>query len=98
MRELIVGAALLLTLGTAPSVLATIVNVGGGTWNYGTSTNWLVGKNVWSHYVHPTYYHSGTAIGGPNNVKIYATANNWANADTSCMAWESAAEYWATYQ
>lgn len=97
MRKLAIVAAFVLTLGTASSVLATVVNVGGGTWNYGTSTNWLVGKNVWSHYLNNNYYHSATAIGGPNQVYASERSGVWAQADTNCMAWEGAAEYWQNY-
>lgn len=69
----------------------TVVNVGGGTWNYGRS-----GSHCWSHYVHPAKRHSATAIQGPANVKRYASAGLWANADIydgsgTCYA------YWNTY-
>ena len=97
MRRAIVSVALFLALAGATPVFATIVNVGGGTWNYGTSYVFPAGKNVWSHYVHNTLYHSATAICSSNNVKVFANATFWANADTSCAAWDSAAEYWATY-
>jgi hypothetical protein len=52
---------------------------------------------IWSHYVHPSQYHSATAIGGSNNVKVYANANSWANADTHCNVLQGTAEYWNTY-
>lgn len=81
------------SLAIATPAFATIVNVGGGTWNYGSNCC----KNVWSHYVHPTLYHSGTAICGSQNVKVYNTANNWANADASCGIFDSTAAYWNTY-
>ncbi|MGO4583981.1 lactococcin 972 family bacteriocin [Arthrobacter sp. 2RAF6] len=91
---------LVLGLGVAsaaPAMAGTIVNVGGGTWSYGTSFQAPWFKNVWSHYVNPTQYHSATAIGGPHNVKIYANAGSWANADTQCGSGESAAQYWNNY-
>jgi lactococcin 972 family bacteriocin len=92
------AAAVIMTMSAgAPAYAGTIVNVGGGQWSYGTSFQFPWFKNVWSHYVHPSKYHSGTAIGGPNNVKVYANANNWANADTQCGNGENAAEYWNTY-
>jgi lactococcin 972 family bacteriocin len=70
---------------------ATVVNVGGGTWNYGRS-----GGHCWSHYVHPAKRHSATAIKGSTNRKIYASAGTWANSDIyggsgTCYA------YWNTY-
>ncbi len=85
------------SLATAAPAFATIVNVGGGTWNYGTSYVFPVNKNIWSHYVHNSKYHSATAIGGSNNVKVFANATLWANADTQSGAAESSATYWATY-
>lgn len=94
--KVIATSALLMAVTAAPA-LATIVNVGGGTWNYGTSYSFPTTKNVWSHYVHPSKYHSATAIGGSNNVKRYANAGTWANADTDCNVSQSAAEYWNTY-
>lgn len=86
-----------LAVAVAGPAFATIVNVGGGTWNYGTSYSFPTTQNVWSHYIHPTLYHSGTAICGSSNVKVYAYAGSWANADTSCNFLQSSAEYWNTY-
>ncbi len=86
-----------LTVAAAGPAFATIVNVGGGTWNYGTSYSFPTTQNVWSHYVHPSLYHSATAICGSNNIKVYAVAGSWANADTSCNVLQSSAEYWNTY-
>lgn len=97
MRRKIIVTAFLLTLAGAAPAYATVVNVGGGTWNYGTSYSFPSTKNVWSHYVHNTKYHSATAIGGTNNVKVYKNAGTWANADTNCNVTQSSAEYWATY-
>jgi len=97
MRKFAIVIAFVLTLGSASAVFANVQNVGGGTWNYGTDTNWLIGKHSWSHYVHPSIYHSGTAICASNNVKVYAYGGTWANADDSCSVWQSAAQYWNTY-
>lgn len=74
----------------------TVVNVGGGTWNYGTE---IIGaqKHVWSHYVHPTKYHSATAILGPEEDKVYAVAGTWANADVYGSPSYTGYAYWATY-
>lgn len=92
-------AALVFAAGLAgvTPVFATIVNVGGGTWNYGTEYQFPTGKHVWSHYVHPSLYHSATAICASQNKKIYNVAGSWANSDVYCNAWDSAAEYWNTY-
>lgn len=72
----------------------TVVNVGGGTWNYGSET--INGqKHCWSHSVHTTKTHSATAIMGSQNRKVFASAKFWANADVygsgTCYA------YWSTY-
>jgi lactococcin 972 family bacteriocin len=76
---------------TFDAAKATVVNVGGGTWNYGR-----IGNHCWSHYVHPVKRHSATAIRGPINRKVYANAGTWANSDIfngsgTCYA------YWNTY-
>lgn len=76
----------------------TTVNVGGGTWNYGRglSNPWTM--HVWSHYVHPKLRHSGTAISGPYNNKVFANATLWANADVyDNNIFDGGYEYWATY-
>lgn len=98
-KNLLLAGALAvgLTLGAAAPAMADIVNVGGGTWNYGTSYQPPWYKNVWSNYVHPSLYHSSTAIGGSANQKVYANAGSWSNASVVCGSAESTAAYWATY-
>jgi len=86
-----------LLLGAAGPVMATIENVGGGTWNYGTAYQPPFGKKVWSNYVHNSLYHSSTAIGGSQEQKRYAVAHNWSEASVICGAFDSTAAYWATY-
>lgn len=54
--------------------------VGGGTWDYGTETTGTQ-KHCWSHYHHPTNYHSSTAKVGTNVAKGYAEAGKWSFAD-----------------
>ena len=71
---------------------ATVKNVGGGTWNYGRS-----GNHCWSHYVHPNKRHSATAIMGPDNIKKYANAGTWANADVVRLTIATCSAYWNTY-
>jgi hypothetical protein len=72
----------------------TIQNVGGGTWNYGASYEFPLGKHSWSHYVHPTNKHSATAICASSNIKVVAEKTIWANADARCGATSSSAQYW----
>jgi len=74
--------AVTLASGTAIAALATVEDVGGGTWNYGTSISGD-NKTVWSNYVHPTNYHSSTAIIASKNVKRYANAGHWSNASAT---------------
>src|SRR5665811_1667274 len=97
MRRMIVAVALFLALAGATPVLATIVNVGGGTWSYGSDYVFPASQNVYSDYVHPTKYHSATAICGSAYMKTYAYANNWAAANAGCAIWDSNAAYWNTY-
>lgn len=85
------------TVGAKTPAPYTIVNVGGGTWNYGTENCGFNCKHVWSHYVHNSQYHSATTICASNNVKVFANATFWANADMNCGWWDSDAAYWATY-
>ncbi len=54
-------AAAAMILGLATPALATVVNVGGGTWNYGVENN---GGEVWSYYHHPSRNHRSSVING----------------------------------
>lgn len=74
----------------------TTVNVGGGTWNYGTSIDNNGTKHCWSHYIHPTKTHSATAIMGAQNVKVRKTPKLWANADIYGGAGSTCYAYWST--
>lgn len=91
-----VGAAIALSIGLAAPAFATVVNVGGGTWNYGTSVTGDQ-KYVWSNYVHPTKYHSSTAIIGSKNVKKFANATVWSNANATDNKSNTGYTYYATY-
>src|SRR5258706_5787395 len=83
------------TAGAKTPAPYTIVNVGGGTWNYGTENCGFNCKHVWSHYVHNSLYHSATAICASQNVKVFANATFWANADVNCRWFDSDATYLA---
>jgi lactococcin 972 family bacteriocin len=98
MNRMIVAGALVFALATATPVLATTENVGGGTWNYGWVWNapWPE-KIVYSQYVHPTKYHSSTAICSINVSKVYATAGNWSDARVMCGLTDQGHYYWNTY-
>jgi hypothetical protein len=75
----------------------TTVNVGGGTWSYGTglASNGL--KACYSNYVHPSAYHSSTAVIGAANVKNYANAGSWSNSYATNGWAYTCYTYWATY-
>ncbi|MDX3587218.1 lactococcin 972 family bacteriocin [Streptomyces europaeiscabiei] len=55
--KLAVAAGALVLAGATPA-LATVVSVGGGTWDYGAGTSY-----VWSYYYHGSKCHGSTAIG-----------------------------------
>ena len=61
-----IAAALALTLGScvvvAPIANAAVVQVEGGTWNYGTNKT-----KVWSHYQHQRRTHSASVGNGDGN-------------------------------
>ncbi|MEU5692420.1 lactococcin 972 family bacteriocin [Actinosynnema sp. NPDC020468] len=51
-------AAGALVLGIATPALATVVNVGGGTWDYGVDS-----ARVWSNYYHGSKCHGSSVVG-----------------------------------
>jgi lactococcin 972 family bacteriocin len=74
----------------------TVVSVGGGTWNHGSTIDGL-SKKAWSNYLHPSKYHSATTIIENQQQKRYASKGAWANT-TLWGAWtQTAYAYWATY-
>jgi lactococcin 972 family bacteriocin len=91
------AASSLAAVGPKSPTPHTIVNVGGGTWNYGTENCGLNCKHAWSYYVHNSLYHSATAICGTSTQKIFANATQWAYANATCGWTDSTAAYWATY-
>lgn len=74
----------------------TTVNVGGGTWTYGTSYGFN-GKTVTSNYYHPSLYHSSTAIIGTQDNTSYAAAGYWSYASAVGSFFDRGYAYWATY-
>ncbi|MFC4507416.1 MULTISPECIES: lactococcin 972 family bacteriocin [Streptomyces] len=55
-KAALAGAAI--AMAAASPALATTVDVGGGTWSYGTGAN-----SVWSNYKHPSVNHSSSVRG-----------------------------------
>lgn len=75
-------------------VLATVVNVGGGTWSYGRTVNSALTDLVYSHYKHNENCHSATAILGEKLQTKYAQPWYWAKAEVVNYLWHSSAVYW----
>lgn len=74
----------------------TVVNIGGGTWNYGWSVDSTGTKHCWSHYVHPTKTHSATAILGSQSDKETKSPKIWAKADVYGSIGNTCYTYWST--
>ena len=74
----------------------TVVNVGGGTWNYGTQTNGST-KHVWSYYIHPSKSHSSTAIIGSSQDRGEQIAGYWSYADAFGAWYQTGYAYWDTW-
>lgn len=73
----------------------TTVNVGGGTWDYGTGPTWYGGKQVWSEYFQPYLMHDSTAIIGSSHVTDYGNAGQWSNARVYGWPWDEGYAYWS---
>ncbi|PYE44541.1 lactococcin 972 family bacteriocin [Paenibacillus barcinonensis] len=80
-------------------VVSPAVDVGGGTWDYGTSWVFPLSKKVWSNYNHQTKIHSSTASIGTQILRSgqvnagttsYASAIGGASEDTHA--------YWNVYE
>ena len=78
----------------APVAPLAVVNVGGGTWNYGTDYSLSGQKHCFSYYTHPTNRHTATAIIGADNRRVSASAGNWARADAYGGAFNTCYTYW----
>ncbi|HZG07301.1 MAG TPA: lactococcin 972 family bacteriocin [Streptomyces sp.] len=55
--KLAAAAGILVVTGATPA-LATVVNIDGGTWDYGAGT-----AKVWSDYYHKDKCHGSTSVG-----------------------------------
>ncbi|KAA8822033.1 lactococcin 972 family bacteriocin [Bifidobacterium vespertilionis] len=63
------------------AVPLTTVNVGGGTWNYGSYANGFNVKRCYSHYIHKDKYHSAAVAISDRDKTDYAAARDWAKID-----------------
>lgn len=77
-------SAALVVAGAAPA-LATVKNIGGGTWDYGAGT-----AIVWSDYYHGSKCHGSTSVGTYID-SDEASAGNWSftQADVALSGNES---------
>ncbi|MFD4986344.1 lactococcin 972 family bacteriocin [Streptomyces sp. NPDC058374] len=60
-----------LVVAAATPAMATVVNVGGGTWDYGAGT-----ATVWSDYYHKSKCHGSTSVGAEVDSDV-ASAGSW---------------------
>ncbi len=75
----------------------TSVNVGGGTWNYGSSYSFPVGKHCWSNYFHPTQFHSATSIIGSTNNTSFGAPDQWADSSANGSITQTCQAYWDVF-
>lgn len=67
--------------------------VGGGTWSYGSGSDWLY-KSCWSNYKHNTKYHSSSAVIGSATHTDYANAKKWSKARATAGYAHTCYAYW----
>jgi len=72
----------------------TSKDVGGGTWNYGSSYSFPFSMKCWSNYFHPTDFHSATAIIGSNNQTSFGAPDQWADATVYGSLTGTCQTYW----
>lgn len=75
----------------------SVVNVGGGTWQYGSYLGTYNPKTCYSYYVHNQKYHSSTVIIANGNDKQYGNATYWSNASAWAGAAYTCYVYYSTY-
>ncbi|GLI04799.1 hypothetical protein YDYSG_08290 [Paenibacillus tyrfis] len=86
----------------SPVTMETTENVGGGTWDYGTKSEWqgwlVWKKRVWSNYNHPTKAHASTAsIGTQTNFSGYTLSGTTSYASALGDLSAQTHAYWQTY-
>lgn len=72
----------------------TAVNVGGGTWNYGSGYSFPASKKCWSDFFQPYVRHSATAIVGSHTLTKYAVGGRWARATVYGSLFRTCRVYW----
>ncbi|CAQ02567.1 lactococcin 972 family bacteriocin [Clavibacter sepedonicus] len=68
-------------------------------WDYGTQTNSVFDKRVYSHYETDVHYHSATVRcpDDSNSDKEYAAAGVRASAEVHCSPFQHGYAYWDNY-
>lgn len=74
-----------------------VTSAGGGTWSYGTEVVSAGNKRCYSNYVHPSVYHSSTAVIGSKSNKQFADPAVWSNASAVNALAQTCRTYWNTY-
>lgn len=98
--NVILGTLLLLGFGMVISspARAEVLNIGGGTWDYGLDYNWKWQQSQYSNYWHPNYHRSSalqdnTLVSSSGtywyNNKYWKVHNSWSYAKTG---------YWYPWQ
>jgi len=87
-----IGASVIVA-ATAVPALATVSYPGGGTWNYGVSSDQ---SQVWSNYHHPSRKHASSVINGYGEYKSSAckSAGSWAYASLRARSGHVDHSYW----
>ena len=74
----------------------TTVNVGGGTWDYGTDSH-LLTKDAWSNYQHKTKDHSSSVrYDGVTNSSGRTASGTESLASCSVSIFTSVEAFWST--
>lgn len=77
------------SLGVASPALATVVNVGGGTWDYGTGNG-----IVWSDYYHSVNKHKTSVYNGSYHYSNCASGGTWSLVSASDRWYAVDSAYW----
>ncbi|MYS72747.1 hypothetical protein GTY88_20340 [Streptomyces sp. SID5926] len=74
-----------------------VKDVGGGTWNYGSTITNKGKKRCYSYYFHGSHQHSATAKIGGGSYKVLANAGKSAMATKEAGVAYTCYAYWAVY-
>jgi hypothetical protein len=77
------------SLAVAAPAAATVVDVGGGTWDYGSNSS-----IVWSYYFHGSNKHKTSVYNGSYHHSNCASGGSWANSSASSRWYAVDSSYW----